>query len=219
MADVSKIKLGSTTYNIKDSSAVHGTVTKGDSVTVTKGDSVIEGTPFTVPNVTSVGSAPTLGTAIPADDITAWSAGTLPTLGTAIPADDITGWTANTPTAVTPNTVVSGVNAVQITYDSTNERVIFPEYVLNGGEGQVTNGASATVTAGTAASLSYSAKSIPNVTAVGTLPSLSYTAKSIPNITSVGSTPTLGTAFTIPNISKKQVVTDVTKKTVVTGIS
>jgi len=32
-----------------------------------------------------------------------------------------------------------------------------------------------------------------------------------------GNTPTLGTAFTIPNISKKTVVTGVTKKTVVTG--
>ena len=52
----------------------------------------------------------------------------------------------------------------------------------------------------------------------GTAASLSYTAKSIPNVTSVGSAPTLGTAFTIPNISKKTVVTGVTKKTVVTGI-
>lgn len=62
----------------------------------------------------SAGSAPTLGTAISADDITSWdagslptlgnditvksvktwSAGSLPTLGTAIPADDITGWNA-----------------------------------------------------------------------------------------------------------------------------
>ena len=76
----------------------------------------------TVPNVTSVGSAPTLGTAIPADDITAW--------------------TTNTPTAVS-----------------------------------VSNGV-LTLTSGSAASLSY-------------------TAKSIPNITSVGSAPTLGTAITV----------------------
>lgn len=76
----------------------------------------------TVPNVTSVGSAPTLGTAIPADDITAW--------------------TTNTPTAFS----VSG------------EKLI--------------------ITSGTAATLSY-------------------TAKSIPNVTSVGSAPTLGTAITV----------------------
>lgn len=115
----------------------------------------------TVPNVTSVGSAPTLGTAIPADDITAWDAGSTPTLGTAIPADDITAWTTNTPTSFTV----------------TGEKLI--------------------ITPGTAASLSYTAKSIPNVTSVGSVPSLSYTAKSIPNVTSVGSAPTLGTAITV----------------------
>lgn len=76
----------------------------------------------TVPNVTSVGSAPTLGTAIPADDITAW--------------------TTNTPTTAS---VANGV---------------------------------LTISAGSAASLSY-------------------TAKSIPNVTSVGSAPTLGTAVTV----------------------
>lgn len=82
----------------------------------------------TVPNVTSVGSAPTLGTAIPADDITAW--------------------TANT--ATTPMTATAS------------------EGVL-------------TLTAGSK----------------GTAASLSYTAKSIPNVTSVGSAPTLGTAITV----------------------
>lgn len=115
----------------------------------------------TVPNVTSVGSAPTLGTAIAADDITAWSAGTVPTLGTAIAADDITAWTTNTPTAA-----------------SVSKGVL-------------------TITAGSAATLSYTARSIPNVTSVGTAPSLSYTARSIPNVTSVGSAPTLGTAITV----------------------
>lgn len=93
----------------------------------------------------SVGSA-SEGTAITADDITAWNAGSAPTLGTAIAADDITAWTTNTPTAIT----VSG------------EKL--------------------TVTAGTAASLSYTARSIPNVTSVGSAPSLSYTEKTIPNI-------------------------------------
>ncbi len=47
--------------------------------------------------------------------------------GTAIPADDITAWTTNTPTAVSVD----------------NEKLI--------------------ITAGTAASLSYTAKSIPNI--------------------------------------------------------
>ena len=93
----------------------------------------------------SIGSA-SAGTAIAADDITAWSAGTLPTLGTAIPADDITDWSAGTAASAS---VANGV---------------------------------LTITNGTAPSLTYAAKSIPNVTAVGTLPSLTYTARSIPNI-------------------------------------
>ena len=47
----------------------------------------------------------------------------------------------------------------------------------------------------------------------GTLPSLSYTAKSIPNVTAVGSVPSLSyTSRTIPNIS-------VTSTTVATGIT
>jgi len=48
-----------------------------------------------------------------------------------------------------------------------------------------------TWSAGTVPSLSYTARSIPNVTSVGTLPSLSYTARSIPNVTSVGTVPSL----------------------------
>ena len=45
--------------------------------------------------------------------------------------------------------------------------------------------------AGSAPSLSYTSRSIPNVTSVGSKPSLSYTARSIPNVTSVGSVPSL----------------------------
>lgn len=134
----------------------------------------------TVPNVTSVGSAPTLGTAIAADDITSWSAGSVPTLGTAIPADDITAWTTNTPTMAS---VSGGV---------------------------------LTLIPGSAASLSYTAKSIPNVTSVGSLPSLSYTARSIPNVTSVGSAPTLGTAITVATGS---LASNGSGETVATGIA
>ena len=98
-----------------------GTVTVPDNnTTYTANTSKLVTT--TVPNVTSVGSAPTLGTAIPADDITAW--------------------TTNTPTSFTVS----------------EEKL--------------------TIVAGKAATLSY-------------------TAKSIPNVTSVGSAPTLGTAITV----------------------
>ena len=95
----------------------------------------------TVPNVTSVGSAPTLGTAIP--------------------ADDITSWTTNTPTS----------------FSVTDKKL--------------------SITSGTAASLSY-------------------TAKSIPNVTSVGSAPTLGTAITVATGSLNQ---NGSGATVVTGIT
>ena len=71
MADISKIKLGSTTYNIKDANAKHN-VSTGDSVAVTAGTAAtLNYTARTVKSVKSVGSVPTLGTAISADDITA----------------------------------------------------------------------------------------------------------------------------------------------------
>lgn len=76
----------------------------------------------TVPNVTSAGSAPTLGTAIP--------------------ADDITEWTTNVPT----------------------------KFEVIGEKLKITVGSAAT---------------------------LKYTAKSIPNVTSAGSAPTFGTAITV----------------------
>ncbi len=63
-------------------------ITKDSS---SSGDSVTEGTAFSVPNVTSVGSAPTLGTAISVKEVDTF--------------------TANTPTAVTPNTVVTAVDS------------------------------------------------------------------------------------------------------------
>lgn len=64
--------------------------------------------------------------------------------GTAIPADDITSWTTNTPTAVTPNTVVTSA-----TYSS--------------GVLTIATGDSCTVTAGTSADLQYASKTIPNI--------------------------------------------------------
>ena len=103
----------------------------------------------------SIGSAST-GTAIAADDITAWDPGSTPTLGTSIPADDITAWSAGSlPTATVANGVL-------------------------------------TFSMGSLPSLSYTAKSIPNVTTVGSVPSLSYTARSIPNISVTSKTVATG---------------------------
>lgn len=154
----------------------------------------------TVPNVTSVGSAPTLGTAIAADDITAWDAGSTPTLGTAIAADDITAWSAGT-----VPTLGTAIAADDITGWTTNTPTAAS---VSKGVLTITAGSAATLnytarsipnvtSVGTAPSLSYTARSIPNVTSVGSVPSLSYTARSIPNVTSVGSAPTLGTAITV----------------------
>lgn len=107
------------TTNKKFTKTINGTTTDVAKLSTTN-----------VPNVTSVGSAPTLGTAIAADDITAW--------------------TTNTPTAVVLPTFEMGTG-------SNSETLII-------GAGSVT--------AGKAASLSYTSRSIPNVTSVGSAPTL-----------------------------------------------
>lgn len=84
-----------------------------------------------------------------------WNAGSTPTLGTDIDADEIDSWTANTPT-----------------------EVVLPTYTVSGETLIITAG---TVTAGTSASLSYTEKTIPNVTSVGTTPSLTVTSTSVVN--------------------------------------
>lgn len=74
--------------------------------------------------------------------------------GTAIAADDITGWITNTPTAVTKKTVVTSASGATATYD---DGILI---ITNGSFG---TGDSVTVTAGTAATLNYTARSIPNI--------------------------------------------------------
>lgn len=157
MPVISHIKVGDTTYDIRDDTAREQVLPSGGTAGQFLKKS--SGTDYdaawanvVIPEYTaskeSIGSA-SAGTAIKADDITAWSAGTVPTLGTAIPADDITAWAAG--------------SLPSFSYDSETETLTFSP--------------------GTLPSLSYTAKSIPNVTNVGTLPSLSYTEKTIPNIT------------------------------------
>lgn len=140
-----------------------GTVTVPDNnTTYTANTSKLVTT--TVPNVTAVGSVPSLSyTARTVGSASNWNAGTVPTLGTAISADDITSWTTNVPTQFS----VSGET-------------------LN-------------ITTGTAASLAYAEKTIPNITSVGTAPSLTITSVTCDDITSwsAGSTPTLGAAVTV----------------------
>ena len=155
--------------------------------------------------------------------------------GTAIPADDITAWTTNTPTEVTPNTVVTGgttTNIPNITKKTvvtgvTKKTVVTgctPATVVTSASGatasvsgctltitdgsfstgasaSVTTGDSCTVTTGDsvtvgtpiAAYTSLTTGDACSVTA-GTAASLSYTAKSIPNISV--SSKTVATGFT-----------------------
>lgn len=74
--------------------------------------------------------------------------------GTAIPADDITAWTTNTPTEVTPATVVTSASGASASVSNG---------VLTITNGSFSTGPAATVTPGSSASLSYTSKSIPNI--------------------------------------------------------
>lgn len=181
-----------------------------------------------------IGSA-TAGTAIPADDITAWNAGSVPTLGDPITATVITDVDAGSaPTLGTPITA-SNITDWSAGSVPTLGTAIPADDITGWSAGSaasfsVSNGV-LTITPGTAPSLSYTPKSIPNVTNVGTAPSLTKTAVtipnvtnvgkptsithedvSIPNVTSVGAVPSLSyTAKSIPNITvqKKNVVVSV----------
>lgn len=101
------------------------TITNGTAPTLGTAISVgsaSAGTAFTIPNVTSVGSLPTLlGLAVYTDletgDSVDVSTGASITVGTATTAKAVDTFTPNTPTAVTPKTVVTGVSS---TNASTN---------------------------------------------------------------------------------------------------
>lgn len=138
---------GSTATGAKDIFYNGAKITSGENRKLLRGtcEFIYDGTQYHLvgpgANVTSGGLA------------SGWSAGSAPTLGTAIPADDITAWTTNTPTAVTLPT-----------YTVANETLTI---------------SAGSVTAGSKASLSYTAKSIPNVTSVGSVPSLTITTKNV----------------------------------------
>ena len=87
--------------------------------------------------------------------------------GTAIAADDITAWTTNTPTAVTKKTVVTSASGATAAVANG---------VLTLTNGSFGTGDSVTVTAGTAASLSYTSRSIPNISVTSTTVATGITA-------------------------------------------
>lgn len=186
-----------------------GTAISADDITKWEAGTVPTlGTAISADDITDwdAGTTPTLGTAIPADDITAWDAGSTPTLGTAIPADDITDWDAgSTPTL---GTAISAddITAWNAGSTPTLGTAIPADDITAWSAGTlptaVVEGENLTLTFGTLPSLSYTAKSIPNVTNVGSVPTLSYTARTIPNVTDVGSVPTLAyTPKSIPNVT------------------
>ena len=159
----------------------------------------------------SIGSA-SAGTAIPADDITSWSAGTLPSLTTTTHSvPNVTGNTSVTVPVVTSNNSVTipnvtgntsvTVKSVKTANTPTACKIQSGVLTFTKGTAVATENKTATNTTlgtsltatntvfGTDTSASkvtlgtaFSIKGV-NVWSAGTLPSLEYTAKSIPNIT------------------------------------
>lgn len=139
-------------------------VTKKTVVTsATFNDVVTGGTTTSIPNVTSAGSAPTLQyTARSVGSASGWSKGTAAsaaysngiltiTNGTApsltitsVACDDITSWNAGS--APSLGTAIKAYTSL-----------------TTGASGSATTGDSVSVTAGTAATLNYTARSIPNI--------------------------------------------------------
>ena len=112
------------------------------------------------------------------------AAGSVPSLSyTARSVGSASGWSAGT-----VPTLGTAIAADDITSWTTNTPT----------SASVSNGI-LTISTGTAASLGYTARSIPNVTSVGTAPSLTITTVDCDDITSwsAGSAPTIGTAITV----------------------
>ena len=134
----------------------------------------------------------TFATTVLEDELT-FDAGALPTFGTSIPADDITSWVTNTPTVI-DTTKFSGGSFTRGTFTANTPTSV--TYTVSGGTTSASPGTLIlSVTAGTAAS--HSADSFTSASlasgfyTVGVAASLSYTAKTIPNVTSAGTLPSL----------------------------
>lgn len=137
---------------------------------------------------TTIGSA-TAGQVIPADDITAWDAGSVPSLSvTTYTVPNVSGSTDVSIPNVTENTSVT-VKSVKTADTPTTAKISAGVLTITKGTSVVTEDKTATnTTLGTNISASkvtlgnaFSIKGV-NEWDEGSLPSLSYTAKSIPNI-------------------------------------
>lgn len=140
--------------------------------------------------------------------------------GTAIAADDITAWTTNTPTQVTkktvvtggsttavPNiskkTVVTGVTPATVVTSASGASASYANGILTITNGSFGTGASATVTTGDSVTVGTAINAYTSLTTgdsvdvtAGTAASLSYTARSIPNISVTSKTVVTDVAFT-----------------------
>ena len=157
----------------------------GTSGKIIKAATISSGTVVTKVTL-SGGAKPTLGAAITASYVTAWNAGSVPTLGAAITASYVTAWNAGS-----APTLGTAIAADDIT-------------AWNAGSATVATVAQGilTITTGTIPSLSYTSRSIPNVTSVGSVPSFTQSIITIPNVTGVGSVPSLTqSVVAIPNVT------------------
>lgn len=214
-----------------------GKVIKDSGFTIGKSvpsDAVFTDTKYSA-STTSIGSA-SAGTAIKADDITEWDAGSAPSLGDPISATKISGWNAGSAPTLGDPISATKIGTWNAGSTPTLGTAIPADDITAWNAGTLP---SATVengvlklSFGTLPSLSYTEKSIPNVTSVGSVPSLTKSDVSIPNVTSVGAVPSLTKSdVSIPNVesvgsaptlkySEKSIPNiSVTSKTVVTGIS
>lgn len=161
MANIETVKVGGTVYNIVDSTALHASdVSKGN-----------------------IGSA-SAGTAIPADDITAWTTNTPTTISyTARSIPNVTSvgsvpsltYTARSIPNVTAAGTASVSNGILTITNTTLGTAIAADDITDWSAGSTPTLGTAisadditAYTAGTAATLSYTAKSIPNISVTST---------------------------------------------------
>lgn len=215
MADISKIKLGSTTYNVKDGSAITDITRSGTTFTAIKRD----GTTFTFTQQdNNSNTIPTIYCDTAA--ATAAKVGQLTNGALAKGYYILLIRYANTSaTALTLNVNSTGAKAIMIngTASSTSNYTLpAGQYIIyydaattpyfhirtDGKIPALIDSGSLTTTTITPVTKKTVVTSVTNRTVV-----TGGNTTDIPNVTSVGSAPTLGTPFTIPNITKKTVVT------------
>lgn len=174
-----------------------------------------------IASLTAVTKADITALGIPGQDTnTTYSASTVSigsaSTGTAIPADDITAWTTNTPTAVTPATVVTGGTTASIT-PVTKKTV-----VVGGTTASITPVTKKTVvTGGTTSSITPVTKKTVVTSASGATATVSNGVLTLTNGSfGTGDSVTTGTAVNVyTGLTTGDSVTTGTAQTVVTELT